>query len=479
MSLSTRLALLLLVAAPLAWAAPPAAKPDLKAAERACKPGTDPHEPGKEDHPGGFFRGGKTPSKLPGVVTVSVREAKCLMDKLGPHLVVVQAMTDRKEQLPRAQVLEDGGSSQADERAQLRVAEQLAQFTDGDRDRPLLVYCHHSSCQLSYNASLRAVQAGYRKIYWMRDGNQGWASAHYPFKGDEVDAQGLSGHYHEAIRACEPRYSAARYAQQLLESAGDDARLQALYATGLQQGREARVRCLEQVTVRFVSVPAAVADVARRVARNDQAVAQAHQAARDAVEANPAAAFSGWLDRIDAGKLATTLARARGLRSLGQICGSLDTSVPNSQSQLDDAHRRLSAYQGCLERVESDRSDEIETGDFASATQLAAATARYTCSRSKQANCLPDGAWRDVATPANHQLVLDAVKRRQQRQGPELDAAVQNMNAWVDRVNQRVEESNRRPVQTYTPPTYTPPTYDGGRYGNGRRDSSTSAPGIR
>lgn len=56
---------------------------------------------------------------------------------------------------------------------------QLAAATDNDATRQVIIYCHRT-CWLSWNAAKRAIDYGYRNVYWYRDGIEGWKAAHLP-----------------------------------------------------------------------------------------------------------------------------------------------------------------------------------------------------------------------------------------------------------------------------------------------------------
>jgi PQQ-dependent catabolism-associated CXXCW motif protein len=52
----------------------------------------------------------------------------------------------------------------------------LREATGGDVNRPLLFYCR-SDCWHSWNAAKRALELGYRRVIWYRDGIEGWKDA--------------------------------------------------------------------------------------------------------------------------------------------------------------------------------------------------------------------------------------------------------------------------------------------------------------
>ncbi len=56
---------------------------------------------------------------------------------------------------------------------------QLAAATQNDATRQVIIYCHRT-CWLSWNAAKRAIDYGYRNVYWYRDGIEGWKAAHFP-----------------------------------------------------------------------------------------------------------------------------------------------------------------------------------------------------------------------------------------------------------------------------------------------------------
>lgn len=57
--------------------------------------------------------------------------------------------------------------------------DRLAAATDKDFAKPLVIYCHER-CWLSWNGARRAIQYGYRRVYWFPDGIEGWRKAKLP-----------------------------------------------------------------------------------------------------------------------------------------------------------------------------------------------------------------------------------------------------------------------------------------------------------
>lgn len=101
------------------------------------------------------------------------------MDAMGDELVVMAAMGDA-EGLPNSWPLPYAGVAKLSAAQEKTLAFWFLTMTNGRHDRPLLVYCHHTKCQLSYNAVQRLHSAGHSRVLWMRDGIRGWKSAGLP-----------------------------------------------------------------------------------------------------------------------------------------------------------------------------------------------------------------------------------------------------------------------------------------------------------
>jgi len=53
---------------------------------------------------------------------------------------------------------------------------RLAALTEGHRAKRIVVYCH-PRCWMSWNAAKRAINDGYRAVFWYPDGVEGWEHA--------------------------------------------------------------------------------------------------------------------------------------------------------------------------------------------------------------------------------------------------------------------------------------------------------------
>ena len=62
--------------------------------------------------------------------------------------------------------------------------DHLEAATRGRRDVPVVFYCL-ADCWMSWNAAKRAASWRYTRVYWYRDGTDGWQAAKLPMKDTE------------------------------------------------------------------------------------------------------------------------------------------------------------------------------------------------------------------------------------------------------------------------------------------------------
>jgi PQQ-dependent catabolism-associated CXXCW motif protein len=63
---------------------------------------------------------------------------------------------------------------------QQQFAQVMQQGTQGRKDTTLVYYCLSNHCWMSYNAALRAINAGYTNVKWYRGGIEAWKAAGLP-----------------------------------------------------------------------------------------------------------------------------------------------------------------------------------------------------------------------------------------------------------------------------------------------------------
>lgn len=120
--------------------------------------------------------GQPTPLTIPGGTLINTQE---LRDKLRSKTppVVIAAMNDPYG-LPGAIALDYAANAGTfDDATQPKLATVLNQLTGGDKHKEIVIYCHHSRCWLSYNATLRLARLGYTNLRWYRGGVETWIEA--------------------------------------------------------------------------------------------------------------------------------------------------------------------------------------------------------------------------------------------------------------------------------------------------------------
>lgn len=155
--------------------AQPVAKPGSVATPAAA---TDETRGTEGDDPSDYFVD-HTPREIPGGRYVTTAEAKQLFDQ-GATFIDTRTPKEFQErtipgainlpyheQFPRTRLIgrED------------RLA--LDKFP-AEKEKPLVFFCNGSPCWKGYKAARKAIEAGYRAVYWYRDGLPAWQRANHP-----------------------------------------------------------------------------------------------------------------------------------------------------------------------------------------------------------------------------------------------------------------------------------------------------------
>lgn len=197
---------------------------------------------------------------------------------------------------------------------------------------------------------------------------------------------------------------------------------------------------------------------------------------------------------LDAAREILRQARAYDSRTVAQVCPPLGAYAPRSPEESQAANAMLKAHRECLAKVATVAKTKVDFQEdqFAGAVADTARFERYACSRKPGRKCIPDARLRpfsELFSASNGEIVQRAAQMQAERI-PQLKEAKMRMDAWLEQVNAfvrrhnaEVAEKNRRndEVRTerrrepvyYTPAPLEPPSV------TIRRDSSTSAPGMR
>ena len=118
-----------------------------------------------------------TPTTIPGGRVIRTLELKALIESNTQVVVIDVLDTATRTSIPGAFWLSGAGDSQFFHAEKVRFSAALEKLTNRDKTRPLVFLCLSSKCWLSYNASLHAIEAGYRDVIWYRGGTNAWTGA--------------------------------------------------------------------------------------------------------------------------------------------------------------------------------------------------------------------------------------------------------------------------------------------------------------
>lgn len=122
-----------------------------------------------------------TPRQIPGAAVVRTLELRAMLN--GPTPPILIDVLSGEDHLTLAGAVWLAGAGRGEnfiDRLQSELTPLLAKLTDGDKGRAMVFFCASAECWLSYNAALRAVAAGYTKVYWYRGGIEAWVEADLP-----------------------------------------------------------------------------------------------------------------------------------------------------------------------------------------------------------------------------------------------------------------------------------------------------------
>jgi PQQ-dependent catabolism-associated CXXCW motif protein len=84
-----------------------------------------------------------------------------------------------RRDVPGSLWLPDVGRGELNDKLAAYFHTNLERATQGRRDAPVVFYCL-ADCWMSWNAAKRAASWGYTRVYWYRDGTDGWEAAKLP-----------------------------------------------------------------------------------------------------------------------------------------------------------------------------------------------------------------------------------------------------------------------------------------------------------
>jgi PQQ-dependent catabolism-associated CXXCW motif protein len=114
-----------------------------------------------------------TPTSIPGGQVITTAGLVDLQRRNIPHVIIdVLGGPDRlPNAIPGGWLAQPGSFT---DQVQGQATQLLQQATQGRRDMPLVLYCLSPHCWMSYNAALRAINAGFTNVLWYRGGMEAW-----------------------------------------------------------------------------------------------------------------------------------------------------------------------------------------------------------------------------------------------------------------------------------------------------------------
>jgi rhodanese-related sulfurtransferase len=134
--------------------------------------------PTQQLHAGQFH--GPTPASIPGGQVITTKGLVELM-RGGQAPVLVLDVLGGAEMIQGAQYAVPAAQPGAfNDQTQQQFVGYLQQATNGNKQHPIVTYCLSTQCWMSYNAALRAINAGYTNVLWYRGGIEAWKQAGMP-----------------------------------------------------------------------------------------------------------------------------------------------------------------------------------------------------------------------------------------------------------------------------------------------------------
>ena len=132
----------------------------------------------KQLHAGALH--GPTPASIPGGQVITTKGLVALVQGRQAPFVLFDVLGQPEtlpDAVPAAWLAQAGSFNDA---VQQQAVTLFAQRTQGRKDVALVFYCLSRECWMSYNAALRAINAGYSNVLWYRGGIEAWKAAGLP-----------------------------------------------------------------------------------------------------------------------------------------------------------------------------------------------------------------------------------------------------------------------------------------------------------
>lgn len=139
-----------------------------------------------------------TPACVPNGITLKTPEVQKLIETDKPVLIDVLAVylrvddgfgatwlvSEPHESLPNSVWLPNVGYGTLEPNFEQWFKAQLEKLTEKDLNKPLVFYCI-ADCWMSWNTVQRVRDYGYTRVYWYKEGIDGWKEAGLPLVKSE------------------------------------------------------------------------------------------------------------------------------------------------------------------------------------------------------------------------------------------------------------------------------------------------------
>ena len=132
-------------------------------------------QPKSQLHSGAMH--GPTPASIPGGQVITTKGIVELVQGRQTPFIIIDVLGG-PELLPGATYAVPAHQAGSfNDATQHEFGQFLQQMTGGNKEMPLILYCQSTQCWMSYNASLRAINLGYKNVLWYRGGIEAWKAA--------------------------------------------------------------------------------------------------------------------------------------------------------------------------------------------------------------------------------------------------------------------------------------------------------------
>ena len=118
-----------------------------------------------------------TPVKVPGGQTVTTQDVIALLAKEKPLILSTTAATPS---IPGTLFITHAAFGTLNDDWQQRLGRLMRQLTNGDVNRPVLVFAFNQNRWHSRNLALRLIALGYKNVLWYRGGWEAWEASEQP-----------------------------------------------------------------------------------------------------------------------------------------------------------------------------------------------------------------------------------------------------------------------------------------------------------